>query len=354
MCINPHLIHSNLTVACRNCWQCNANRVNDLVGRCIAEQKVSSHTIAVTLTYRGDAPNCVTLVYSDFQKFVKTLRFHGFKVRYIVAGEYGTMNGRAHWHAVLFFTGDQPEYILETRFDWKFWPHGFSFFQRPAPEGFKYLLKYTLKGAAPGSVNSLAMSKKPPLGYDFFMARASQYVADGLSPQSASYSFPDIYETKRRSRKRRQFFLQGRMRELFLDRFLLEYAETGLPYPPSEFVENREDQVVRENFVISNERWIALLNDHKIEYRYASKPDTAILNGNNFEWFNETSTIILPTSIPVTLARLSDGSLLIFEKDAQPWRAETLDQIRVLLETYGVAPSLRLRILLHLTSPPAH
>lgn len=109
MCRTPNKLDDGTEVACRKCWQCKRNRVNDLVGRCIAESRYSAKTYAVTLTYANDAGvNAVTLVYKDVQDFLKRLRKR-YNVRYIVAGEYGTAKGRAHWHIILFFKDQYPE-----------------------------------------------------------------------------------------------------------------------------------------------------------------------------------------------------------------------------------------------------
>ena len=109
MCITPNRLDDGTEVACRKCKLCKRNRVNDLVGRCIAESRYSKKTYAVTLTYANDAGvNAVTLVYKDVQDFMKRLRKR-YNVRYIVAGEYGTAKGRAHWHIILFFKDDYPE-----------------------------------------------------------------------------------------------------------------------------------------------------------------------------------------------------------------------------------------------------
>lgn len=89
MCLTPIRLKDNTPVACRYCARCRANRINDLVGRCIAEQAASSATFSVTLTYAGDVPQAAALQYADFQKCLKLLRRHGYSVRYIVAGEFG-------------------------------------------------------------------------------------------------------------------------------------------------------------------------------------------------------------------------------------------------------------------------
>ena len=111
MCINPSFIWvqcgpkwEKQPVGCKACWRCKRNRVNDYVGRCLAEAAVSSHTCVVGLTYapRDDLADKL-LQPRHFQLFMKLLRRAGHKVRYFVAGEYGDEKGRAHFHAILFF-----------------------------------------------------------------------------------------------------------------------------------------------------------------------------------------------------------------------------------------------------------
>lgn len=248
MCVDPTKLPEGIEVACRYCWQCRANRVNDLVGRCIAEQTTSTETFAVTLTYRGTGPETAMLRYSDFQKCIKLLRRHAFNPRYIVAGEFGSKKGRAHWHAVLFFdavwvnskTGaygparvpqivrQSPfasvakvaagwDIVLNQNMHWHPWPHGFAFFQQPDYGGFAYVLKYALKDQDDDvSKGHLAMSKKPPLGHQFFMELADRHVEQGLAPQDLFYSFPHVFDAKR---KRRAFLVQGTSRENYLNRF---------------------------------------------------------------------------------------------------------------------------------------
>ncbi|TNE66277.1 MAG: hypothetical protein EP336_10395 [Rhodobacteraceae bacterium] len=235
-------------VACRKCWQCRANRVNDLVGRCIAEDQYSTKTLAVTLTYADteeNAAHAATLVYSDFQKFMKRLRFHGYDVRYVVAGEYGSKKARAHWHAILFFRGKHPEVEINQRVSWSYWPHGMSYFQEPDYYGFHYILKYVLKDATLTiNVGHLGMSKKPPIGHDFFQDRARRYVEQGLAPQSFLYSFDHVFDKKG---KRRKFFIQGKTRENFLTTFEHEWRSQYDRDPPfSDILDDYWDAIARE------------------------------------------------------------------------------------------------------------
>lgn len=242
MCKTPVKIvgpeQSTQWVACRNCRLCRDNRLNDLIGRCIAEQSTSSLTVAVTLTYGGgDSPEAAVLYYRHVQLMLKRLRKDGYSVRYICAGEYGTKKGRAHWHIILFFQGTPPDMYISQgkddpngRIDWKYWPHGYSYFQNTDYRGFRYVMKYALKAQDDhAAVKALTMSKKPPLGYEFFMNMAGDMVEGGLVLHSPEYSFASVLDRKGRARK---YWLQGRMREMFLDEYYNRWFEKYGEEPP--------------------------------------------------------------------------------------------------------------------------
>jgi hypothetical protein len=258
MCISPSQIcvdGQRTEIPCRVCWQCQKSRVNDYVGRCIAEEKTSVATVAVTLTYAGNTPHAQTLVYSDVQKFLKIVRARIGPVRYICAGEYGSNKGRAHWHIILFFQGNPPtesrceceedaycvcehepySILFNRRFWWQAWPHGISYIQKPDYGAFKYVLKYILKDQTKEIAQGhLAMSKKPPLGYEHFMNLVDRAVEQRVLPRDASYSFRDVFDAKG---KRRRYNLRGRMLELFVERFLIRWTvEHGHQPPVNDFL----------------------------------------------------------------------------------------------------------------------
>lgn len=62
-----------------------------------------THNVFATLTY-DEANYTPSLNYRDIQLWLKRLRKHlpRESLRYFVAGEYGDLTGRAHWHALLF------------------------------------------------------------------------------------------------------------------------------------------------------------------------------------------------------------------------------------------------------------
>ena len=241
MCIAPVKLDDGTEVGCRECWQCRKRRVNDYVGRCIAESKFSKKTYAVTLTYDADqGVNAVTLIYKDVQDFLKRLR-KKHKCRYIVTGEYGSAKGRSHWHIILFFKDSWPEVTSNKRVDWKYWKHGFSYFQEPDWKGFEYCLKYVLKDQTSRQSDShLAMSKKPPLGHEFFQQLAKQHVEQALVPQTYFYKFGDVRDYKNREKG---FMMQGKTRENFMETFVNEWEDKYSHEPLSELVTDYYDDI---------------------------------------------------------------------------------------------------------------
>ena len=125
MCISPRTLRDGTQVVCRECWRCRRARVDDVIGRCIAEMRttpVGVHSVSLTygrdrdessVTY-GEAEHerAVVLTYSDVQKLMKLLRVNGYPCRYLVVGEYGSRKGRAHWHAIFFWTKRVPPGIV--------------------------------------------------------------------------------------------------------------------------------------------------------------------------------------------------------------------------------------------------
>ena len=240
MCRTPNRLDDGTEVACRKCWQCKRNRVNDLVGRCIAESKYATQTYAVTLTYANDAGvNAVSLVYKDVQDFMKRLRKR-YKVRYICAGEYGTAKGRAHWHIILFFKGKAPKIEEDVRVNWKYWDKGYSYFQQPDWKGFQYVLKYVLKDTDLDSADShLAMSKKPPLGYEFFEELAKEHVKQAVLPRSYKYKIAGV---RKDNGTEKVFMMQGKTRDNFMKAFKKGWVEKYGKEPSSEFYEEWDEK----------------------------------------------------------------------------------------------------------------
>jgi hypothetical protein len=286
MCINPNLLPSGETVACRKCWQCRENRINDWAGRCIAESKTALATYAITLTYgentQGDVihERTAVLTYSDVQKYLKLLRFNGFRFKYFAVGEYGSKKGRAHWHLIVFFKGEVPEHEHGKRFHEKHWPHGFSFWEKVNQErisAVRYICKYVHKDLDDAlRQGHLAMSKKPPIGSEYFAGLAQRHVEAGLSPADLSYSFAGVVNPQGEKIK---FMLPRHSRSA--DTYILEFVtrwekqRPGQFWPHSDIVEHFEDKWVREaqgSAVVLERAWWRKAPPNKTLPKGCSKP----------------------------------------------------------------------------------
>jgi hypothetical protein len=246
------MLNNGVEVSCRKCWQCRKRRVDDLVGRCIAESKFAKRTYAATLTYGGEAGvNAATLVYKDVQDFLKRLR-KKYSVRYIVAGEYGTKKNRAHWHVILFFNKQYPEVENNKRVNWEYWTKGFSYFQEPDWKGFQYVLKYVLKDQDERvKVGHLAMSKKPPLGEEYFKELAKQHVKEMILPRNIFYKFRDVRNSRN---KIKDFCMQGKTKDMFMRRIRWRWYKKYGKEPMNElFEEYFENETRREEFDVEME-----------------------------------------------------------------------------------------------------
>lgn len=239
MCINPSWVHiqrgakwEQTPVACRQCWRCKRNRVNDYVARAMAESSTSVATCAITLTYapRNDLADKL-LTPRHFQLFMKQLRRAGHLVRYLVVGEYGDLKGRAHFHALLFFSHleqktEVPFYNPSFRFasspsapfsglipnkdmvHIREWPHGHVKCDWSADErSARYVCKYLLSENKNNCWFSL--SKKPALGSAFFASKAEQATRLGVLPSSFNYLPPN-------GNKDRAYMMKGATRRDYL------------------------------------------------------------------------------------------------------------------------------------------
>lgn len=89
---------------CRKCLPCRLNIAREKSIRCFHEAQQFEENIFLTLTYAPEHLKSEKLIYEDFQLFMKKLRKHiePRKIGYMVTGEYGELNKRPHWHAIIF------------------------------------------------------------------------------------------------------------------------------------------------------------------------------------------------------------------------------------------------------------
>lgn len=199
-----------ITIDCRTCSSCIVKYQNALIGACLAETSYAQSAVALHMTYANDAGSDTRsdlahkmLTGSHVREFSERLRkARGFgRVRYLVAGEYGPLHGRAHFHAVLIFEDGMPDFDFSSpRYnDNRIWPYGFiSASPITSEAGFAYACKYAVKSTKamqnnpdflPGVETVMRRSRIPPLGEPFFLDQARRCADFGI-PLSMRYMPP--------------------------------------------------------------------------------------------------------------------------------------------------------------------
>lgn len=102
---NKRGVVDDLELPCGQCIGCRLERSRQWAMRCLHEASMHDVNSFITLTYDDEhLPVGGTLVYADFQRFMKRLRkaFEPLKIRFYAGGEYGEGTSRPHFHACLF------------------------------------------------------------------------------------------------------------------------------------------------------------------------------------------------------------------------------------------------------------
>nr|QJB21558.1 MAG: replication initiator protein [Microvirus sp.] len=276
MCTNPSFVWvqrgpkwEQSPVPCDRCWSCRENYVSDWVGRCLCERATSVAACTLSLTYAPPAdPRDLShrvVTPEHFQLFMKRLRKAGHKVRYLVAGEYGELRERAHFHAILFFTEFGPVAegqrapVLEDRALFardpaiaapfsaqipqdmchiREWPHGhvvadWGFSEKAVRYCCEYLYRDGKRTAW------LSMSKKPPLGAAWFAEKAAMSVQYDVLPSTFEYLPPG-------GKPGKKYLMTGATRRDFLNAITKDRAKRPRM---SEWVGKTFDKLEREQFV---------------------------------------------------------------------------------------------------------
>lgn len=145
-----------LDLSCGQCYGCRLERSRQWAVRCVHEASLHEQNCFITLTYAAEhLPVNGSLVYSDFQRFMKRLRKRFFSVRFFCAGEYGEKDGRPHFHACLFgmdfpdkvYFKKSPsgEKLYRSAVLEDLWPVGFSTIGAVTFESAAYVARYVMK-----------------------------------------------------------------------------------------------------------------------------------------------------------------------------------------------------------------
>lgn len=249
---------------CRDCKQCRAVRRRDVIGRALAENRGAVGGTCVTLTYGRnplisavDHPHARKLHYQDFQKYIKRIRARQipgssekYKVRYMVAGEYGAMKGRAHWHTVLWWYNAVPKYETVERWsDDPFWDEGFTQWQKLNAKGVAYVAKYITKdGVSDDTECVFHASFRPLIGAHFFKQWAEMHVKQGL-PLNQNRKYQLGESISRKTKRPFDYFMTDAaaryVARCYVEAWQREYPGTHVP--SSRIVDKYLDELARPN-----------------------------------------------------------------------------------------------------------
>lgn len=226
-----------VTVPCRNCIGCRLDRARDWQIRLTHESKLWEAQCFVTLTYReGHLPQHGSLVKEHFQKFVRRLRKHlrvkidnkwvYIPIRYYMCGEYGDLNGRPHYHAILYNVwfpdsrlsnsqdaSRKSNYYTSKTLD-KLWGFGDCIIGHVTPESCGYVARYIMKKITGdmakshyttvdenGEIHEIlppynAMSLKPGIGHDAFQKWKEDFISgDSVALKGGGQApLPEYYD----------------------------------------------------------------------------------------------------------------------------------------------------------------
>ena len=147
-----------LQLPCGQCIGCRIDRSRMWAVRCMHEASLHADNAFITLTYSTEnLPEGGSLDYVHFQKFMKRLRkrFAGRNIRFYMCGEYGELNSRPHYHAILFnckFEDLVPwgkaksgEIIYRSKILEELWPFGHSTVGSVTLQSAGYVARYVMK-----------------------------------------------------------------------------------------------------------------------------------------------------------------------------------------------------------------
>lgn len=231
-----------IDVRCGTCMGCRLDRAREWAVRCTNEAKLYNHNRFLTLTYRDEkVPEYGSLRYRDVQMFLKRLRkkhsgldedARGQRpIRYFVAGEYGELTRRPHYHMLLFNFEFPDEYRVGERSYHsdeleETWELGHCHVDDVTAESIGYVSRYALKKVY-GRVASEAyysrfdretgtieervpefvrMSLKPGIGADWFERYESDFCSgDFAVVKGSKVPMPKYYRRKLPEEIRQRF-----------------------------------------------------------------------------------------------------------------------------------------------------
>ncbi len=179
---------------------CLITRSQEWTGRILMEARMHSESAFVTLTYTDDhLPEGGHLSVHHLQQFLKDLRkkIYPRKIRHLSVGEYGTLKGRPHYHAVIFGIGSEELiHILPTVWQkGSVEPNRFKPFGDLTEKNARYIARYCTKKTHSTKLNGRpkefqTQSRNPAIGDSYIKEVAQVWKGSGLVPDHLSQKVP--------------------------------------------------------------------------------------------------------------------------------------------------------------------
>lgn len=209
-------------LACGQCVGCRIDWAGDWAARCEKEAKLYTRNCFITLTYNDEnlpigGSTRSTVAKRDWQLFMKRLRkaYPTNGIRFFMCAEYGDLNQRAHFHALLF-NHDFPDkrvwkphprtplYLSESL--QQLWGNGFASLGTVSFQSASYVARYVLKKLTGKQADYqdrdppfVLMSRNPGIGsgwYDKFKGEiypAGQVLVGENKPRRTPRYFDEKY-----------------------------------------------------------------------------------------------------------------------------------------------------------------
>lgn len=209
---------------CGRCNGCRLERSRQWAMRCLHEAKLHKSNVFLTLTYDDKhLPHDLSLDLAELSLFAKRLhnrllRSRGFGIRYYGCGEYGDLNGRPHYHLlvfghdfedkVFFSRGKREgEILYQSAYLDDCWKLGMCTIGAVNFDSAAYVARYIMKkitgpmaddhymGRRP---EGTVMSRRPGVGLDFCQRYADEiYSADSVIVNGREVPPPRFYDLYR-------------------------------------------------------------------------------------------------------------------------------------------------------------
>lgn len=204
----------SLELPCGKCIGCRKGRAQAWALRCMHEAAMYDRNSFLTLTYDDSHLNFFRcLEYGDFQGFMKRIRkrLAPRRVRFFVAGEYGDVTKRPHFHALIFGEDFREDARVYKKGYWESplvsgcWSNGSSLVGPLTSASAAYVAQYALKkldgmdvDTSTGFVRESKVAMSKGIGREWFDKYSGDLRGDFALLDSYKIPVPRYYRDKLR------------------------------------------------------------------------------------------------------------------------------------------------------------